>query len=108
MQVNYDFYENLDPEKVDAIFEQLQEGKRPQPVDCDVRRPARAPSPPKSGCDQPRFGIPNSHKIDVYLQNDGYQALEKALKQMTPEPDHRRSEKIEPCADAAARDFPPE
>ena len=32
-----------------------------------------------------RFGIPNSHKIDVYLQNEGYQALEKALKQMTPE-----------------------
>ena len=31
MQVNYDYYENLDPEKVDAIFEQLQEGKRPQP-----------------------------------------------------------------------------
>ena len=32
MQVNYDFYENLDPEKVDAIFEQLQDGKRPKPV----------------------------------------------------------------------------
>ncbi|HWY26472.1 MAG TPA: NADH-quinone oxidoreductase subunit NuoF [Candidatus Angelobacter sp.] len=32
-----------------------------------------------------RFGIPNSKKIDVYMQNDGYQALEKALKQMTPE-----------------------
>ena len=31
MQVNYDYFENLDPEKVDAIFEQLQEGKRPQP-----------------------------------------------------------------------------
>ena len=31
MQVNYDYYENLDPEKVDIILEQLQEGKRPQP-----------------------------------------------------------------------------
>ena len=31
MQVNYDFYENLDADKVDAIFEQLQEGKRPKP-----------------------------------------------------------------------------
>src|SRR6202167_1918114 len=31
MQVNYDFYENLDAGKADAIFEQLQEGKRPQP-----------------------------------------------------------------------------
>src|SRR5580692_6336464 len=32
MQVNYDFYENLDPDKVDALFEQLQEGKKPAPV----------------------------------------------------------------------------
>ncbi|HXJ16706.1 MAG TPA: NADH-quinone oxidoreductase subunit NuoF [Candidatus Polarisedimenticolia bacterium] len=32
-----------------------------------------------------RFGIPNSRTIDVYLKNGGYQALEKALKQMTPE-----------------------
>src|SRR5271167_1132685 len=32
MQVNYDFYENLDPDKVDALFEQLEQGKRPQPV----------------------------------------------------------------------------
>ncbi len=37
MQVNYDFYEDLDPDKVDAIFEQLQEGKKPKPV---------PPSPP--------------------------------------------------------------
>ena len=27
----------------------------------------------------------DSHKIDVYLKTDGYQALEKALKQMTPD-----------------------
>ena len=32
MQVNYDYYENLDPEKVDALFEQLQEGRKPKPV----------------------------------------------------------------------------
>ncbi len=32
-----------------------------------------------------RFGIPNSHTIDVYLANDGYVALEKALKQMQPD-----------------------
>src|SRR5579863_9116389 len=31
MQVNYDFHEDLDPDKVDAIFEQLQAGKVPQP-----------------------------------------------------------------------------
>jgi len=84
MQVNYDFYENLDPDKVDAIFEQLQEGKRPKPSPVTAgsvheRLPAEVPVISK------RFGIPNSHKIDVYLKNEGYQALEKALKQMTPD-----------------------
>jgi NADH-quinone oxidoreductase subunit F len=84
MQVNYDFYENLDPDKVDAIFEQLQDGKRPKPVPVisgalHERHPAEVPVISQ------RFGIPNSHKIDVYMKHDGYQALEKALKQMTPE-----------------------
>lgn len=32
-----------------------------------------------------RFDIPNSHTLDVYLQHGGYKALEKALRQMTPE-----------------------
>jgi NADH-quinone oxidoreductase subunit F len=84
MQVNYDFYENLDLDKVDAIFEQLQDGKRPKPVPVisgalHERHPAEVPVISQ------RFGIPNSHKIDVYMKHDGYQALEKALKQMTPE-----------------------
>ena len=84
MQVNYDFYENLDPDKVDAIFEQLQEGKKPAPAAVTSgavheRLPAEVPVISK------RFGIPNSAKIEVYLKNEGYQALEKALKQMTPE-----------------------
>ncbi len=57
MQVNYDFYENLDPEKVDAIFEQLQEGKRPKPVPVisgalHERHPAEVPVISQ------RFGIP--------------------------------------------------
>jgi NADH-quinone oxidoreductase subunit F len=84
MQVNYDFYENLDPDKVDALFEQLQEGKKPAPVPVisgalHERLPAEVPVISR------RFGIPNSRKIDVYLQNEGYQALEKALRQMTPD-----------------------
>ena len=84
MQVNYDFYENLDPDKVDAIFEQLEQGKRPQPSPVTAgsvheRLPAEVPVISK------RFGIPNSRKIDVYLKNEGYRALEKALKQMTPD-----------------------
>ena len=84
MQVNYDFHENLDPDKVDAIFEQLQSGKRPKPAPVTAgavheRLPAEVPVISK------RFGIQNSHKIDVYLETEGYQALEKALKQMTPD-----------------------
>jgi NADH-quinone oxidoreductase subunit F len=84
MQVNYDFYENLDPDKVDAIFEQLQDGKRPapEPVTSGAlheRLKAEIPIISK------RFGIRDSRKIDVYLQHEGYQAIEKALKQMTPD-----------------------
>ena len=32
-----------------------------------------------------RFDVPNCTSIDVYLQHDGYVALEKALKQMKPD-----------------------
>jgi NADH-quinone oxidoreductase subunit F len=84
MQVNYDYYENLDPEKVDIILEQLQEGKRPQPSTVTagaLHKRLSVETPVVSS----RFGIPNAHKIDVYMENGGYQALEKALKQMTPE-----------------------
>ncbi|MGA8142671.1 MAG: NADH-quinone oxidoreductase subunit NuoF [Candidatus Acidiferrales bacterium] len=84
IQVNYDYHEKLDPAKVDALFEQLEQGKRPKPVSVisgavHERHPAEVPVISR------RFGIPNSHKIDVYLKHDGYQALEKALKQMTPD-----------------------
>jgi len=84
MQVNYDFHENLDPAKVDALFEQLQDGKKPAPEpftsgSVHERLPAEVPVISK------RFGIPNSRKIDVYMKHEGYQALEKALKQMTPD-----------------------
>jgi len=84
IQVNYDFYENLDPDKIDALLEQLQEGKRPAPVpvtsgSLHERLPAEVPIISK------RFGIRDSRKIDVYKQHEGYQAIETALKQMTPE-----------------------
>jgi NADH-quinone oxidoreductase subunit F len=83
MQVNYDFHEELDADKVDAILEQLEAGKVPKPVPVisgalHQRDPAEIPVITK------RFGIPNAKKIDTYLQNDGYKALEKALKEMTP------------------------
>jgi len=84
IQVNYDFHENLDPSKIDTIFEQLEQGKRPKPVPVisgaiHERHPAEVPVISR------RFDIPNSNKIDVYLKHEGYQALEKALKQMSPD-----------------------
>jgi NADH-quinone oxidoreductase subunit F len=84
MQVNYDFYENLTPESVDQIIDAFDRGEKPAPVprtsgSVHERHPGEVPLISR------RFGIPNSNKIDVYLQTEGYQALEKALKQMTPE-----------------------
>ena len=84
MQVNYDFHEDLTPAKVDSIFEQLQAGKIPPPVPVisgalHERHPAEVP------VISARFGIKNSRNIDVYIQNQGYQALEKAVKQMSPD-----------------------
>ena len=84
MQVNYDFYENLTPLKFDRIIQDLDAGRRPTPEPVisgaiHERHPSETPLISK------RWGIKDSHKIDVYLKHDGYQALGKALKQMTPE-----------------------
>ncbi len=84
MQVNYDFYEKLDAAKVDAILEQLEVGRVPKPVPV-ISGALHPRDPSEVVVISKRFGIPNSTKIDTYLQNDGYKALEKALKQMTPD-----------------------
>src|SRR6201988_967735 len=60
IQINYDFYENLDPSKIDTIFEQLEQGKRPKPVSVisgaiNERHPAEVVVISR------RFGIPNSN-----------------------------------------------
>jgi NADH-quinone oxidoreductase subunit F len=84
MQVNYDFYENLTQLKFDRIIEDLDAGRRPPPEPVTAgslhpRDPAETPVISR------RWGITDSHRIDVYLQYDGYRALEKALREMTPE-----------------------
>ena len=83
MQVNYDFYENLTPLKFDRIIEDLDAGRKPapEPVTAGALHPR---DPAETPVISRRWGIKDSHKIDVYLQHDGYQALEKALKEMTP------------------------
>jgi len=84
MQINYDYYEDLTPYKFDRILEDLDAGRKSPPVPVITgalhpRHPLETPLISK------RWGIPNSRSIDVYLQHDGYKALEKALQQMTPE-----------------------
>ena len=84
MQVNYDFYENVTPLKFDRLIEDLDRGKRPEPVGV-ITGAVHDRHKLETVLISKRFGMKDSHKIDVYLQTCGYQALEKALKQMTPE-----------------------
>ena len=84
MQVNYDFYENLTIERTTQIFEALEAGRTPQtsvPITGAVkeRHPAEVPVISRL------FGVKDSHKLDVYLANDGYKGMERALKELTPE-----------------------
>jgi NADH-quinone oxidoreductase subunit F len=83
IQVNYEFYENLTNEKFDILVDDLRAGKHPAPAPCTSgsvhkRLPEEIPVISR------RFGT-DARKINVYLEHDGYRALEKALHQMTPE-----------------------
>src|SRR6266436_9609597 len=84
MQVNYDFFENLTPMKFDRLIEDLDAGRKttPEPVTAGSLHPRDKTETPVISR---RWGMKDSHKIDVYLMQGGYQALEKALKEMTPE-----------------------
>src|SRR5260370_6194302 len=70
--------------KFDRIMEELDAGDHPtpEPVTAGALHPR---DPAETPVISRRFGIRLSHKLDVYLQHDGYKALEKALKEMTPE-----------------------
>jgi NADH-quinone oxidoreductase subunit F len=81
LQVNYDFFENVSPQKFDRLIEDLDAGRKttPEPVTSGALHPR---DPAETPVISRRFGIKDSHTIDVFLANDGYKALEKALKQM--------------------------
>ena len=84
MQVNYDFYESVTTRNFDRLIEELDKGQHPAPVPITSgalheRNNLETPLISK------RWGIQDSHKIDVALQLGAYQALDKALKQFTPE-----------------------
>src|ERR1700752_4847423 len=76
IQVNYDFYENLTPAKFDRIIEDLDAGRHPtpEPVISGALHERHALETPLISR---RWGMKDSHKIDVYLMQGGYQALEK-------------------------------
>src|ERR1700736_1907222 len=84
MQINYDFYENLTPASFHRLIQELDFGRRAEPVTV-ISGALHARGAGEVSVISKRWGIENSTKIDVFLQNGGYQALEKALKQMTPE-----------------------
>src|SRR6516165_12163609 len=84
IQVNYDFYENLTLKQFDRIIEELDEGRRPAPVGV-ISGALHERDAQETVLISQRWGIPDSRRIEVYLANGGYRALEKALKQMTPE-----------------------
>jgi len=84
MQVNYDYFENLTTEAFDRIIEYLDLGRNPEPVQVisgalHPRHPAETPLISKL------WGIRDSHKIDVYVQHEGYAGLKKAVTEMTPD-----------------------
>src|SRR5215470_769835 len=71
IQVNYDFYENLTLSSFDKIIEELDKGKRPEPV--GVTSGALHPRDPKeTPLISTLWGVKNSRKIDVYLEHGGY------------------------------------
>src|SRR3981081_1114287 len=69
MQVNYDFYENLTPMKFDRVIEELDAGDHPapEPVTAGALHPR---DPAETPVISRRFGIKNSHQIDVYLPHN--------------------------------------
>jgi len=84
MQINYDFYEEVTPLKFDRIIEQLDKGKYPEPVPV-ITGALHERDPQETPLISKRWGIKDSRKLETYKNNDGYQALEKALREMTPE-----------------------
>ena len=84
IQVNYDYYENLNVTRANQLLDQLDKGRVPassKPITGAVhgRHPEEIP------VISALFGVPDSHKLDVYLRHDGYKGLERAVKELSPE-----------------------
>lgn len=79
------YYEALTPERIDEILAELRaNADRPLPVEPDPMGPMHF------GGMEPKVLLarvtkPNSHRLETYVEDGGYQALRKALFEMTPE-----------------------
>jgi NADH-quinone oxidoreductase subunit F len=78
LQVNYQYHHEVTPDGLDQLLTHLAGNGAGTPPkithsDHEVRVLTR------------RFDLPDSASIETYVANDGYQALEKVLQQMTPE-----------------------
>ena len=77
LQVNYDFFENVKPQKFDRLIEDLDAGRKttPEPVTSGALHPRdKAETPVISR----RFGIKDSHTIDVFLAQRRLQGAGKS------------------------------
>ena len=79
LQENYDFYHDVTPEKFDSLLDQLRAGTATPDL------PAQSVSEHEVPVLTRTTHQPNPASLDTYLAHDGYKAIEKALKQMTPE-----------------------
>src|SRR5579863_10535440 len=84
MQVNYDFYENLTIERTTQIFEALETGRKP-PTSTPITGSVKERHPAEVPVISRLWGVKDSHKLSVYVANDGYKGMERALKELTPE-----------------------
>src|SRR5208283_3684706 len=77
LQVNYDFYEGLTPSRANQLLDQLDKERTP-PVSAPITGAVHERHPAEVPVISRLFGVPDSHKLDVYVRNDGYKGLERA------------------------------
>lgn len=79
------YYEQLTPERLDPILAELRANvDKPLPVEPDPMGPAHYGGMEKKVL-LARVHKPDSHRIESYIADGGYEALRKALFEMSPE-----------------------
>jgi len=84
VQLNYDYYENVTPARLDALLDEVRAGHKPAPVP-RISGAAGPQHPDEVLVISRRWRIPDARRMAVYKKHDGYKAVEKALTAMTPE-----------------------